>query len=206
MLLLATCIISPCYGQTIDNTWGTWTSIKFQKKLDRGFKLFISPEIRTSKQQIDKYIVQTGFSYKLNKNFSTSAIYRFTSEQKKKGPHNYGRIGLDVKGQAKMGRFKPQLRIRYTNIVDSDDDESTRYFRYKGGVDYNIKKSSFSPFAYAEAFQKLNGIGLTKWRYSLGTEYKINKKNLFDISYRLDNFISKDLRRHIVNTTYTHKF
>ncbi|MBO6518375.1 MAG: DUF2490 domain-containing protein [Bacteroidia bacterium] len=204
MLLVWAGTLNEAYGQTNSST-NTWTGVKVQKKLDHGFRLFLNPEIRTRNGSIDKYLLETGLSYKLNKNFSAVTIYRITSEPLDTGMHTYGRIGFDLKAKAKVNRFYPRLRVRYTNIVDGDQDEPTRYLRYRAGITYNVRKSKITPFGHLEAFQRLNGANLTKWRYSLGAEYKFNKKNMIQIGYRIDDFTNKEVIRHILNTSYTFK-
>lgn len=79
-------------------------------------------------------------------------------------------------------------------------------FYAKASLAYNIKKSKFTPFAGAEIFHEINENHLYKVRYSLGSEYKINKKNAISIAYKLDYYQQKFENKHIMYVGYKLKF
>ena len=63
--------------------------------------------------------------------------------------------------------------------------------RSKFEIDYNIKKSPFEPYVSIEMYNTLNDPRkdyVDRLRYEVGTSYKVNKKNAFDIAYRYTSY------------------
>ncbi len=117
------------------------------------------------------------------------------------------RIQTDLTASTKIGRFKLSLRERwmYTyrpsferdrmNIEVGDSDYGTISHKDKSGkgenvlrsrlnVQYDIRKSKFTPYISAELF---NAWAVQKVRYSAGTEYKIDKKNAVKLYYLFED-------------------
>lgn len=113
------------------------------------------------------------------------------------------RFHADLTASKKFGRIKVALRERwmYTyrpsferdrmNIVEGDpnygqitqNDKSGKgenVLRSRLNVQYDIKKSKFTPYAYVESF---NLWAVDKVRYAVGTEFKLNKKNAVKLYY-----------------------
>lgn len=114
------------------------------------------------------------------------------------------RIFTSVTGKLKLGRFGLSLRERYqfthrlgkwvpkyaSDGVTTKDDEwinpkDKHTLRSRLECEYNIRKSKFTPFVSAELYDNLSdGFAVEKVRYTLGTEYKINRHNRVEIFYR----------------------
>ncbi len=117
------------------------------------------------------------------------------------------RVQADLTASKKFGRFKVSLRERwmYTyrpiferdrmNIVEDDPDygmisqkdkasKAENVLRSRLNVQYDIKKSKFTPYVSAEMF---NAWAVQKVRYSVGTEYKINKQNSVKLFYLFED-------------------
>jgi opacity protein-like surface antigen len=102
-------------------------------------------------------------------------------------------------GSYDIGRFNLSLREKFqqTNRVGITADENksnpTNVIRSKFEVDYNIKKSSFTPYASCEVFYALNepdGVQnpaatkmVTELRNAIGVEYSIKKNLAVDAGY-----------------------
>ncbi|MFT7035281.1 MAG: hypothetical protein ACJA2S_003803 [Cyclobacteriaceae bacterium] len=186
-----------------ENEFNTWMELKLKKKINRKFSFYVAPQLRlTEVSTLDKYLLETGVKYKLNKNMSIGALYRFTGDQKSDHTDYYHRYGLDFKAYDKFGRFEPEVRLRYSNITDFNDDSSEKYMRYKGLVVYDIPKCKFTPFISAEAFQQPSTDGFKKIRYGVGGEFKLPNGNYIGMSYRIDYYLDKFKNSHILGLNY----
>ena len=96
----------------------------------------------------------------------------------------------------------PQSHYQHANLMDK------WVLRSRLQVEYNISHSRFTPYAYAELFNSMNdGMALDKLRLSIGSEYKINKKNSLKIGYIFNSSNDDDEPKgHILGISYTFKF
>lgn len=117
---------------------------------------------------------------------------------------NRHRAYLSVSGKLKLGRFGLSLRERYqfthrigkwvpkfaSDGVTSKSDEwisskDKHTLRSRLFCEYSIKKSRFTPFVSVEVYDNLSsGFEVEKCRYTVGSEYKINKRNRLELFYR----------------------
>lgn len=196
---------SSAKAQDVENEFQSRTSVSLSTKLMKNLKLSFNPELRFDDSfSIDKTVLEGAASYKLFKNFSLGAGYRFYSNKREtKSTEYYSRYAFNLKYKKSFNRFKPSLKISYANF--SNDSESD-VMRYKAAVQYDIKKSKFTPYAGVEAFQKISGSDLEKMRYFIGTDYKICKKNYININYKFDYFQNEYKNKHIVSIGYKLKF
>ena len=144
------------------------------------------------------------------------------------------RVSFDVTGSHDFGRFSFSLRerVQYTHndsttvtrdkyrglqngtlYLDETDSKTIDakdkwVLRSRLQVEYNISHSRFTPYAYAELFNSMNdGMALDKLRLSIGSEYKINKKNSLKIGYIFNSSNDDDEPKgHILGISYTFKF
>lgn len=75
-------------------------------------------------------------------------------------------------------------------------------------VEYDIKGVPFEPYASVEMHNDLNGFGIKKMRYTIGGDYKINKKHSVGLYYRYQDFTGSDEGEstHILGVGYKFKF
>lgn len=113
------------------------------------------------------------------------------------------RVYASITGKLKLGRFELSLRERYQfthrvgkwvpkfdadGVTQKTDEwvspKDKHVVRTRLGCDWNIRKSPFTPYANIEMY---NAFGhepaVEKIRYSVGSEYKINKKNRIELFY-----------------------
>ncbi len=163
----------------------------------------------------------------------TSSSGRYLYDSYWYGRH---RVHADITGSIRIKNVKLSLRERWqytyrpekdltrTNIDESDTSGANQYgvesektksskaenmLRSKLQVTYNIPRSAFAPFAYAEAY---TAKGLQKVKYSVGTEYEINRRNELKFYYM---FVDKTHRstndddyydQHVIGASYAYKF
>ena len=152
---------------------------------------------------IDKYILE-GEVNLINQLeiLALSGKYRFISDVKENSDNEYlNRFAFSATLKEKFNRLEPAFRIRYSNFSD-DEITDKNYLRYKASLEYDIAKTSLTPFVGAELFQQLNDNELYKMRYSAGVDYKLFKKNYISLSYKLDYYLNEYRNKHIFDLAY----
>ena len=79
--------------------------------------------------------------------------------------------------------------------------------RSRIGVEYNIRKCRFTPFATCELYNSISDqLELEKVRWTIGSSYKINKKNAVSLYYRyINNSDDDESGGNIIGIGYTFK-
>lgn len=74
-------------------------------------------------------------------------------------------------------------------------------------AEYNIRKSRFTPFASYELYNSLSsGFSRDKSRWTVGTDYKFNKRHSLSLFYRyIDTQDDDDPSTHIIGIGYKFK-
>lgn len=146
------------------------------------------------------------------------------------------RATASLTGSVKWGRFKFSLRERYQytyrmpaqcdrtryyynepfqewdpipeNLVDDKLAKSDHKLRSRLQVSYDIKKCPFEPYAEVEVYNQLdNAFAYDKVRYTVGTEYKINKEHKLKLFYRYQDYADIDeVSGHVLGLGYAFEF
>lgn len=146
------------------------------------------------------------------------------------------RATASLTGSVKWGRFKFSLRERYqythrmrsycdrerygyhrdfdlwddvpTLMTDEKKAKSDHKLRSRLSVSYDIKKCPWEPFAEVEVYNELdNAFALDKVRYTIGTEYKINKEHKVKVYYRYQDYaVFDDVDDHVLGVGYAFEF
>lgn len=142
-----------------------------------------------------------------------------------------------VTASYEVARFKISLREKFQQTyrmgVPATENDSTynvdteewdhvtelrpnpkKVLRSRLAVSYDIRKCKFEPYGSVELSHLLdepNGDGgLVRVRYTIGTDYKINKKNVLTLFYRFDDEkgIGDDSESNFnyIGVGFTHKF
>lgn len=92
--------------------------------------------------------------------------------------------------------------------VDPKKAKSDHKLRSRLSVSYDIKKSPWEPFAEVEVYNELdNAFALDKVRYTIGTEYKINKEHKLKVYYRYQDYAGIDeVNGHVLGLGYAFEF
>ena len=96
----------------------------------------------------------------------------------------------------------------YSYMTDEKSAKSDHKLRTRLSVDYDIKKCPFAPFAEIEIYNELDkAFAFDKIRYTVGTEYKIDKKNKLKVFYRYQDYADIDeVSGHVVGLGYAFEF
>ena len=154
---------------------------------------------------VDKYLLESTLSYKPLKGLELGGSYRFIiNPRDEKATEYLNRFALYAKYAYKIQRWKPSLRIKYTNYTE--DISTGTFLRYRAKLNYDIKNCKITPMASVEAFQDLGDNQIYKLRYGLGARYKFNKHSSIDLGYNLDYYMQEYLNKHIIKIGYRYKF
>ena len=96
----------------------------------------------------------------------------------------------------------------YSYMKDEKKAKSDHKLRSRLAVSYDIKKSPFEPFFEVELYNELdNVLACDKIRYTVGTEYKIDKKNKLKLFYRYQDYADIDeVSGHVLGLGYSFEF
>jgi hypothetical protein len=206
LFLMATLYAGGAFSQTVSNDFQTRTEVKLSyQPLDK-LSLSLNPEIRWDESfQVDKYMLESGISYEPVKGLSLGGSYRFIiNPRTTKATEYLHRFALFTSYKKKIERFEPSLRIKYTNYTE--DASQGEFLRYRAKLEYDIKSCLITPLISAEAFHNLSGNQIYKMRYTIGAEYKLNKKNSIALVYMLDYYLQEYRNKHILRLGYKYKF
>ena len=139
------------------------------------------------------------------------------------GSHKFGKLTLSLRERWQY-TYKPEYTIDARRIYFDEDDEEyvaegfldgkSHTYRSKAKnvlrsrlmAEYKIKTIPITPYVSAELF---NSWGLEKTRYTIGTDYSINKRNTVSLYYRYQHVSDNDdneADRHLVGLSYQVKF
>lgn len=185
----------------------------------------------------ERWTAAAGLDYKPFNWLKVSAEYKYIqrhveSRTTKKGnvisdywqPRH--RAAFSLTGIYRWSRFTFSLRERYQYTYhtaqsvakwDGDDgsakaDEqveakSKHILRSRLGVEYNIRKSRFTPFASCEQYNSLSsGFARDKTRWTLGTDCKLCKKHSLSVFYRyVDTADEDESAGNVIGVGYKYK-
>jgi opacity protein-like surface antigen len=195
----------PLYSQVADN--GLWTSVEIKKKLNYGLSLSLSEEykMRDNFSNTDKFETTIDLSWKALSFLKGGIAYcRIDyNHPPNSNPTEYWELRhryiAYVVGSYDIGRFSLSLREKFqqTNrvgvVANVNRSNPTNVLRSKFEVDYNIRKSPFTPYASVEVYYALNepdGVQdpaatkmVSEIRNAIGVEYSIKKNLAIDAGY-----------------------
>lgn len=137
------------------------------------------------------------------------------------------RFSFSLTGKYTWNRWEFSLRERYQftrrtalSVPKYDGDDGSRkadeiidaksknVLRSRLQVAWDLRKSPFTPYASCELYHDMgNRWELEKTRWTIGTEYKVNKKHSFDLYYRYQNHADDDeTNGHVLGVGYKFKF
>ena len=185
---------------------------------------------------VERWAATTGADYKMCRWLKMSASYTYMyryheSSTTKKGNIVSGywqprhRAAFSLTGSYSFDRFTFSLRERYQYTYcteqsaekwDGDDGSKKadevieashkHVLRSRLKAEYNIRKSRFTPFATCELYNSFSGFTLEKTRWTVGTEYKINKRHSVSAYYRyIDKSDDDDRDGHVIGIGYSFK-
>lgn len=133
------------------------------------------------------------------------------------------RVALNLTGQIRVGQWKfslrerPQVTIRTDEINKYEKMKATVVLRSRFEVEYSFFKVPLKLFAHVEMTNPLNtpkeftgpyekdgtenvtyklklkDYPIAKMRYAIGAQYRFDKRNYLELSYRLDDGVDYDI-------------
>lgn len=96
----------------------------------------------------------------------------------------------------------------YSYITDAKNPKSDNKMRSRFDVSYNIKHCKFEPFAEMEMYNDLDrNFAIDKIRWTIGTDYKVNKTSKFSFYYRFQDQSDEDeVGGHVIGVGYSFDF
>ncbi len=121
-----------------------------------------------------------------------------TTENPNLSFNNKHRFHADFILKTDAGRYtlssRSRIQTRYTNLNSSENGTiPNNYFRNKFGISYNVRKSTFTPFASYEFFYMTNnseGNEINQTRFTLGFKFRLKNRDRVSIFYRLSKEIN----------------
>lgn len=181
-------------------------------KIYKKLSFLVEEDIRPRKDFREaEWFLSTGeLNYSFNRYLVGGAGYMLLCKYKS-AEELRNRYYLFVTGSYPVGNFTFSLRERFQSTYKTESLHPKNYLRSMFNVSCRIAKTGFSPFAYVEIYNNTGfkgGMNTDKIRYSAGTNYQLNKQNIFQTYYRYHTFNVDDPvnYRHVIGMSYTHRF
>ncbi|MEO9510952.1 MAG: DUF2490 domain-containing protein [Flavobacteriaceae bacterium] len=213
VLLMGIISINATHAQTEDtNDLESWNSITIKYKPNKKWNFELQEQLRLDENisEVSEYFTQLSVERSIFKNFDFGVGLRFIRENDNEGSiqgyENHFRFHLDAMYKHKINDLTLKYRLRYQNKNDlsvstSEGDYAKQNIRFKAGLEYNFKSWKLDPKFSAELFNRFqkddDDNGFSKYRLTLGTDYKFKKLGKLGLFYRIE----KDLNETIPETT-----
>ncbi|MEI6696663.1 MAG: DUF2490 domain-containing protein [Bacteroidota bacterium] len=177
-----------------------WTAIKADHRISSHIMVYAEGGLRFSENLTETGTAysEIGMDYKINKTWEVSGGYRYFSKRKNEDLYSLRhRFNLDLSFKKSYYLFNFQLKTRaemeYKDILTSVNGKIPDYqWLNKAQLKYNFTKK-IKPYLYIETFNSLTVskhtqfFDLTKMKYCIGAEYKINKLKSIEFYYMIEN-------------------
>ncbi len=207
-LLLLCGIATNASAQDVEREGQYRMGIDMGWKLAKGLKFNVAPQFRFGDGfSLDQFQVEAGLSYKTFGFLYWGVDYRLavvpTAENI--NPEVNSKYGFSATLKQDFKRFTPSLRVMYTNYSDEDIDDKA-FMKYRAKVEYNIRKSKFTPYVAVEAYQGMDEHLLAKMRYSTGFDFKVKKGRYLCVDYKFYFYTLKYKNRNVFDIGYKFRF
>jgi len=181
-----------------DVDFGLWVSGEVSYKVHPKFEISLSEELRTDDnvRRIDQLKTTVGFGSKINRYLKVGFGYvmkNYRDTRLSSGWEFRHRYFIYATGSYKVARVKFSLReyLQGTHRIGVDSRVNPEFYsKTRLKIEYDIRKSMFTPYVAVEAYAALNDKELKGWnafdriRYSAGTEIEFDKHNSLDVFAR----------------------
>ncbi|WP_111707318.1 DUF2490 domain-containing protein [Lutibacter citreus] len=220
-LIVFTMVITTGFSQTEDtNDLENWSSINLEYKLNKKWSFVLEEQLRLDENisEIGEYFTQLNTEYSLSKKFKIGVGLRYIKENdnegKIQGYEDHFRFHLETSYKHKIDNFTLKYRLRYQNknelgVSNSEGDYANQNIRFKTSIEYNFKKWKLDPKISAEIFNHLEKgeeNGFSKYRLSIGTDYKLKKIGTFGLFYGFEKELNETIpkTKNIIGLKYTY--
>ncbi len=200
------------------NDAGLWMNVGLEKQLNKKISLLLSQELRMNENisEAGTVFTELGGQYKIIKNLSFSASYRFIMKRNLDDSYSKRhRYMLDLAYKYKFHKFNFSVRERFQNQYSDIYSSSAgavpaTYLRNKLSLKYGIRKR-IDAYLSGEFFYQLNnpdGNELDNERFTAGMSYKLNRASDFDVFYMINKELNvKDpWTSYIIGIGYNYSF
>jgi|GEM_PF-605695 len=159
LILLFSC---PGFGQEtkVFRDFKVWTGAGIEKSLGKDWKISLEEEFRFQKNatQVGEYFTELGVEYRVDRNISLEAGYRYARNRKKNDSfEERSRYNVDLNYEGNTYYFSLRARVRYTKEIEglqllSPEVPYEKYFRTRLEVRYN-RLGRVEPYLTGEIFQ-----------------------------------------------------
>ena len=185
-----------------------WAGVTVNKKINN-LELSFSEELRMDENvsHTDKFFSEIGVKYKIIKGFYVGLNYRYSRDNDYESS-NYDmkhRFDFGLTYKRKFNKIGVSFRTKIQTKSANPEENNPTFSRNKFLVKYKLE-NKLTPFIFYEFyFQFNNQKVINRTRLSLGTAYKINKKNSVKIFYMFENrFNVRNLKRnHVYGISYS---
>lgn len=223
LILVVLLISAITYAQDDTSDLASWNTIGIEYKLNKKWSFGLEEQLRLKNNisEIDEYFTELISSYKISKDFKLGFGLRYIrqndTEGNIQGYENHFRFHLDATYKHKIDRITLSYRLRYQNknelgISYDEGDYANQNLRLKTAIKYNIDNWPLDPKFSAEIFNRFQEDGekngFTKYRLTLGTDYKIKNFGKLGLFYRYQKEINIDIPEtlNIIGLKYTYTF
>ncbi len=200
------------------NDAGLWTSINLEKKITKKIAVDLSQEFRFNENisELGSFFTEISAQYKLHKNLSIGAGYRFINKRELDDSYEKRhRMLFDLNTKEKISKIAVSARIRfqsqYSGVNTSENGKvPDNYLRTKLSVKYDFEKR-YTPYLSGETFFHLNapdGILFDNYRLSFGIEYEFTKRSDIQFGYLIDQEVqvNNPWTSYITTIAYNYRF
>jgi len=213
ILILTIFLSNQMFAQANPPEKSLWTDIKIKYPIKKKFETSITPQIRYNftDKSIKWFVADVDLSAKINKKIKTSTRYRYKTRDNAT-QHN---LLLNFYFNSRKKHIRPKYRLRYNKKFrfGKNDGELERkrdkdHIRNRVLCEYT-KYKKYKPYIGAELFYLIDKTnekyGFDIFRYYLGVEIDLNKKNELDISWVYEEVFNIDNlgREHIFKVGYS---
>jgi hypothetical protein len=176
---------------------GSWNTINVDVKINNKITALFTEECRFKENftRLNLFYTNLGLEYKVNDFLKTALIYRFIEKFQDDNSFSFRhRLMFDLIFKKKLGNFvlsyRHRLQAEERDIYSSEiGAEPEWYSRNKAALKYDSERR-YTPYISLEMRYQIRNP--REWqsdntwhrdRYSLGVDYKLNKKSTFGIYY-----------------------
>lgn len=222
--LLIICLLVTVFSFSQEDTEDleSWTSINLKYKLNKKWTFNLEGQLRLKEDisEVDEYFSEFGASYTLFKGFKLGTGLRYIRENDNvgniQGYENHFRYNIDASYKHKINELSIKYRLRYQNknelgLSTSEGDYAKQNLRFKTSFEYNFSNWKLDPEISAEIFNRFgNEVDneFSKYRLTLGTEYKLKKMGTIGVFFRLEKELNEELPKttNIIGLKYIYTF
>lgn len=223
ILIVALMLVKTGFSQSEDTKdLENWSAINLKYKLNKKWSFELEEQLRLDDNisEVSEYITEIGTQYSISKKIDIGAGLRYIRENDNEGNiqgyENHFRFHIDASYKHKIDAFSLKYRVRYQNknelgVSAEGGDYAKQNIRFKTSVAYDIKNWKLDPKFSAEIYNHIEegeDNGFSKYRLTLGTDYKIKKFGKIGLFYRIQKELNVDIPKttKIIGLKYSYTF